>query len=911
MKRTVLAFLLLVQTMIVCAASTPTYDELKQQLNDKSLPLVNITVDINRVSKPEYTNATIEIADPLARTDGNTVATFNCKVKYRGATSLRYDKKSFAIKLLDADGKSLDADILGIREDDSWILGAMAIDRVRMRDRLCFDIWNEMSQTPYDTKYNGRNGTKGYFVELFINGKYHGLYCMTDKVNRKLLNIKKAKTDKNNNTTINGVMYKCSEWCAAAFLSGYSTQSMNGASWNSWELDYPDDYPCETAYTPLKELIDYCTSTSDKDFTDGLDNHFYMQNVIDYHTLYLAVGLRDNMMKNSFLSINDINSETRMMITPWDLDTSYGGEWEGSYYNHVATNDSALKVRPYARLWKGNINRYQTAVADRWRTLSKTLLSKENFNARVDAYVKQMKESGAWEREYNAWNRNPVELKRNLDEEADYIKAWFSTNFDNLQNKIFADIPTDIVEKKSDYVALSEKLNSKSLPLVNITVDKDNISKDDYTNATIEITDPQKRTNNQLTAAYNCKVKYRGSSSLAYDKKSFTFKLLNEKGKSLDASLMGIREDDTWILDAMQTDPARMRDRLCFDLWNAFSFTPYDTDNSSRNGTKGYMVEVFINGDYHGLYCLTDKVNRKLLALTKAKKDDSGNPIIKGVLYKCDERSDAALLKGYEEADTNGETWNGWTLEYPDDYPCEASYAPLRDFISFCTNSSNDDFEANIANNIQMQNFIDYHVFVLSQGLNDNAMNNTFLSITDINAGKQMLITPWSLDNSLGWNADNKYDAAVADNATILAVKPYERLWQNKTDDYQWRVAQRWQQLHATTLSEMMFNARVDAYVNSLTESGAWERERKAWGGNPVPLKENLSEEAAYMKEWYAKNSTHLTEEVFKDITSGISDIDAESGNARPTTLYNIQGQKVKPSYRGIIITNGKKTIQR
>ena len=57
MKRTVLAFLLLVQTMIVCAASTPTYDELKQQLNDKSLPLVNITVDINRVSKPEYTNA--------------------------------------------------------------------------------------------------------------------------------------------------------------------------------------------------------------------------------------------------------------------------------------------------------------------------------------------------------------------------------------------------------------------------------------------------------------------------------------------------------------------------------------------------------------------------------------------------------------------------------------------------------------------------------------------------------------------------------------------------------------------------------------------------------------------------------------------------------------------------------------
>ena len=68
----------------------------------------------------------------------------------------------------------------------------MAVDRLRMRNRLNFDIWNAMSGTPYETDNDNRNGTNGFFVELFINGEYHGLYCMTDKVNRKLLGVKKT-----------------------------------------------------------------------------------------------------------------------------------------------------------------------------------------------------------------------------------------------------------------------------------------------------------------------------------------------------------------------------------------------------------------------------------------------------------------------------------------------------------------------------------------------------------------------------------------------------------------------------------------------------------------------------------------------------------------------------------------------
>ena len=910
MKRTILTLLVIVQALCMSAAVTATYEQLKQQLNDKSLPLVNLTVNIGNVTKPNYTNATIEIADPLARTDGNVVTTFNCKVKYRGATSMWYDKKSFNVKLLDAEGNSLDAPVLGIREDDSWILGAMAIDRVRMRDRLNFDIWNEFSKTPYDTDYAGRNGTKGYFVELFINGKYHGLYCLTDKVNRKLLGVKKAKTDASGNATINGVMYKCAEWCDAAYLKGYNWQSMNGESWNSWELDYPDDYPCETAYTPLQNFIDYCAKSSDEDFKNGLDENLYMQNMTDYHVFYLAMGLRDNTMKNAFMSIVNINKGKRMMITPWDLDTSMGGEWEGSYHDYVADNDMILKVKPFERLWNDNINNYRTAVADRWRQLHKTLLSEESFNARVDAYMNSFIESGAWEREYNNWNGSPVALKKDLREEVDYIKTWYKKNCENLENNIFKDIPTEIVEE-TDFEKLSNQINGNSLPLINLTVETDNINKDDYTAATLEITDPAAKDLAEITDKYACKVKYRGTASLAYDKKSFAVKLLDENGKSLDAALFGMREDDSWILDAMAADRSRLRNRLCTDMWNAMSKTPYDTDYENRNGTEGKFVELFINGKYHGLYCITDKINRKLLGLKKAKANADGTTTINGVLYKTDSWGEDTFMSLTEDMPGTSTTWQNWELDYPDDYPCEEAWAPLVGFKNFCISSGDEDFKEGIAEHLYAQNVTDYHVFALATGICNNKENDIYLSTPNANKGMQMLITPWSLGTSLGTNAEGDYDVRPADNEMATKMILFKRLWDGKVNDYQYETAKRWEELYGNALSTENFNARIDAYAKAFDESGAWQREYDAWGNGAVQLQDTPYKEANYIKSWYKRNCENIDNTVLHGIASGIHDISAQSATSADNTLYNVQGQKVNNAYKGIVISNGRKIVRK
>ncbi len=412
------------------------YDSLKATLSDscEALPILNLTVDSASVWSMEYTDASLEIADPECRTEGTFTSSFRCRVKYRGTSALLYDKKSFAIKLTDEQGDELKANILGIRNDDTWILDAMAVDRLRMRTRLNFDLWNAFSSTPYPTDYNQRNGTAGAFVELFINGHYHGLYCLTDKVNRKLLGLKKVKTE-NGEAHVRGVLYKCVRWGTGASLSGYSNLDMTQTEWNTWELKYPDEYPSVAAFTPLKELIDFCTKASKTNFTTNIDKHFYTDNLVDYQIFLLSVGLRDNCLKNTFLSVVNIDEGRRFLFTPWDLDCSLGGNYNGELWNELSEN-AAISVYPFKRLWTLSPE-YREMCRTRWQTLYESgTLSEDSVNHRIDSYVGRLTKSGAWDRERKRWNNNPVPLADSLGTEADYVKDWYRRNAENIRNNV-------------------------------------------------------------------------------------------------------------------------------------------------------------------------------------------------------------------------------------------------------------------------------------------------------------------------------------------------------------------------------------------------------------------------------------------------------------------------------------------
>lgn len=100
----------------------------------------------------------------LTQPDGSYIE-LDAKFKLRGATASKYTMKpSFNMKLIDKDGEDVDTMLCQLRTASSWVLDAMAIDRIGMRNRVAFDMWNEFSKLPYETKFESRNGTVGHFV---------------------------------------------------------------------------------------------------------------------------------------------------------------------------------------------------------------------------------------------------------------------------------------------------------------------------------------------------------------------------------------------------------------------------------------------------------------------------------------------------------------------------------------------------------------------------------------------------------------------------------------------------------------------------------------------------------------------------------------------------------------------------
>lgn len=455
-KRGFISLLFLSVTTLLYGQNTD-FTSLKSRLTSKSLPLVNLTYDETKLNTSNYIDGIIEIVDLQKRTEGKEYVKYNAKFRIRGSSAAGLNKKSFAIKLIDEKNADLDADIFGIRSENSWILDGMGFDRIRMRNRVCFDLWNEMSSTPYTTKYENRNGTKGVFVEVFVNENYQGLYCMTDKIDRKLLGLKKYE-----NNTVRGLLYKGINYKSSYRLKTYEDTNTDKKEWDAWELQYPEDHPSINTWQPLMDLIDFCSNNTSKDkYIQKYNDYFYSSNLEDYWVMMAALNVGDNLYKNTFLSVVDITKGHRYMITPWDMDMSLGGKSDGTHDESLVNLVKYSNRAPYDRLYFSNIDGFKDRVKEKWRILQNTVFSVEHVHKMLDDYGNLFMQSGAWQREYAKWEKdhNTV-LQKDLSQELNYVKNWYTKNYDYVcqlwGRQIKGDVNGDKDVDKQDITVLAD-----------------------------------------------------------------------------------------------------------------------------------------------------------------------------------------------------------------------------------------------------------------------------------------------------------------------------------------------------------------------------------------------------------------------------------------------------------------------
>lgn len=407
------------------------------------LPAIHFNYE-GTLSKDKAIQATFVLEYTDKETGNAKKESFLCTVKHRGATSISYDKKSLSVALIDDAGKELNANLLSLRKgESSWILDALACDRSGLRNRVVMDMFNNYSKLPYTTDYDGRYSTVGSFVEVWLNDTYQGYYCLSDKINRKLMGVEKEKKGE-----VGGVLYKCNAHGPWSFFQPYETMPTGSEEeWNFWELSYPNN-PSTEAWKPLLSIFDTpWADIPDEEYLDAVNQHFYWDNLVDVYLLTMVIRAGDFGFKDCYLACPNIKADQRFIVVPWDMDTTFGSTWNGLYWNQHTTLRGIANFQfahPYKRLIENPDFGFFTSVAKRWQELKDNALSVENVSQIINNYASQLDESGAWQRNRELWNYMPITLSPTAKESAKWMADWYASNYQRVDELLKPYLPAGI-----------------------------------------------------------------------------------------------------------------------------------------------------------------------------------------------------------------------------------------------------------------------------------------------------------------------------------------------------------------------------------------------------------------------------------------------------------------------------------
>lgn len=432
-------------------------------VNFSCLPLVQLYSD--QTIGSVYSLGRIAVTDP-GTTDSTEVILTN--VKTRGGISLYYDKKSFAINLRDSFGsESDDRSFFGLRNDNNWILDAMYIDPARMRNRVSTDIWNEFATKPYwfAQEPKMRNGTRGRFVELFVNDAYQGLYCMTEKIDRKQLNLKKLKQTTDSisgiTTTVQrGGLYKATNWSTAVLMgypysgSTYPAFNNTSLSWSGYECKYPElDEGEPIQWNALYNAVKIPSSyyTADYLFTLGVKEVFDLPVYLDYYLFIELMLSTDNHGKNTYSSIYDQSVSNKISISPWDMDATWGIRWDGSKnlplpeqnFDNYLINYEHGQVNMFLRLKSLDVDNWKSIqLKERYRNLRATAFNKDSLILKFRKYADLFTLSGADTREIAKWSSHGI--VSDIQSEMNYLSNWMDKRLAYLDMQYLGAPYTDL-----------------------------------------------------------------------------------------------------------------------------------------------------------------------------------------------------------------------------------------------------------------------------------------------------------------------------------------------------------------------------------------------------------------------------------------------------------------------------------
>lgn len=300
--------------------SDGTVETYEVRVHSVRLPQIHITTAGGApiLDKENYVDCTVRIEDPSKLyTDGEVVEE-PAGIRGRGNSTWGMPKKPYKFKL--EEKKRL----LGMSKDKEWALLANYSDKTMMRNLVAFHISEivGMRWTP-----------KSVSVELYLNGKYQGLYALTEhvKVSDERLDISLA------DGTVEG-----------DYLMELDFHYDEGARFKTDLQQLPmmfkdPDEPTDEQFNFVKDFFNQVEAALySPDFADaekGYRQYMDLESFVDYFIVQeLSKNCDGNMRGSCYMSV--IGNRTLEQSLVWDFDIAFGNA------KHIVTEQGASSDGP-------------------------------------------------------------------------------------------------------------------------------------------------------------------------------------------------------------------------------------------------------------------------------------------------------------------------------------------------------------------------------------------------------------------------------------------------------------------------------------------------------------------------------------------------------------------------------------
>ncbi len=330
-------------------------------------------------------------------------------IETRGRSASFRPKPSFGLEIRqDSTGLSKDISLLGMRSDDDWILDALYIDKARMRNKVSMDLWRDICNVSNNEKVHGNPYTASEYTEVFVNGTYAGIYTLGERMDTKQLDI--TPTD----DITEALLYKTENWSGTTWFR-VMADTTSSSQWDGWVQLVPDP-DVFIFWQPVYNFTDFVMHSSDSEFENQIENYLDLENLIDYYIFINTCRAFDNMGTNMFYARQ--SSDNPFIICPWDMDASWGRNFDSTYLSFAGIQDNKY----YDRLIELDVNNFNGRMLAKWNDLRSELITHDKLYARFRKNSDVLIESDAIRREALRW----PEMHLNLENELNYLNPWIA-----------------------------------------------------------------------------------------------------------------------------------------------------------------------------------------------------------------------------------------------------------------------------------------------------------------------------------------------------------------------------------------------------------------------------------------------------------------------------------------------------